>query len=585
MSSIIRNLYYHRRVTRLPKVVIGTPESWAQTIAISGKEQYDGTPTWSPCGKFIAAWTKSAVEIRNQLTLELITILQPTEMIPHLTGPLAYSPDGRSIACASDIAIIIWDIQTGGVAKEIKRSANTTSLVWSSDGRTICTIGPEDGNTFTVHTYDVSSGTISSPGTLWSGHNPHLWMVDESFRVMTTVQSGYRIHNFEIFEVGSTLTRIQSFPPHPGIFSDKSAPSMIPPFSTHKLLNTMIAPFSPTTHHVSVLNDSTLCIFDIQNWEQLLCEPGDFLSRCFSSDGSLFAAAQEDIVRVWKYDSGYYTLCGQFHCRDLYNTLRFSPTPSSILGHSKDILRVWRLHELPSSLETHRQQYVGLSRSGTRVAIAHKMERTVTIANLLAQTAPQFIDTGVAIDGLVLIGNVLLVAGSDRVVAWLLTEEGLVDGVIGGRRVGYEDRIWTMWKSAPGWLISDSCQMFLAEGQVGVIKNDINRPFVYHTETGKILHPTQAPRNFGDRWRALGEALCSWGYLSHYKLSQDDTPPEGSWQTSQETPRNGWVRDPEGKHRLWVPVEWRTDWDPADWRHDVTLQLGILGGRLVLIKF
>ena len=46
MSSVIRKLYYHRRVTCLLRVVIGTPESWAQTISISGKEEYDGTPIW-----------------------------------------------------------------------------------------------------------------------------------------------------------------------------------------------------------------------------------------------------------------------------------------------------------------------------------------------------------------------------------------------------------------------------------------------------------------------------------------------------------------------------------------------------------
>ena len=75
------------------------------------KGPYIGLCTWSPCGRFVAAQTRKVVEIRSQLTLELTTILQPPETITDLTGPLAYSPDGRSIACASDIAIIIWDIQ------------------------------------------------------------------------------------------------------------------------------------------------------------------------------------------------------------------------------------------------------------------------------------------------------------------------------------------------------------------------------------------------------------------------------------------------------------------------------------------
>ena len=133
VSSIIRKLYYHQHITRSPKVVIGTPESWTQTIGVSGKDGYHGLCIWSPCGRFVAARTSKAVEIRNQLTMELITNLQTTEANPHLTGPLAYSPDGRSIACASTTAILIWDIQTGGVAKEIECSPNSRSEEHTSE--------------------------------------------------------------------------------------------------------------------------------------------------------------------------------------------------------------------------------------------------------------------------------------------------------------------------------------------------------------------------------------------------------------------------------------------------------------------
>ena len=106
-SSIIRKMYHHHRVTCSPKVVVGIPESWTQTVVIFRKVESNKSCIWSPCGRFVAALTLRAVEIRNQLTLELITILQPRETITDLTGPLAYSPDGRSIACASNIAIII----------------------------------------------------------------------------------------------------------------------------------------------------------------------------------------------------------------------------------------------------------------------------------------------------------------------------------------------------------------------------------------------------------------------------------------------------------------------------------------------
>jgi len=562
LSSVIRKLYYHRRINHLPKVVVGTPDSWDQTIAVSRKDHWYGLCTWSPCGRFVAAQTTETVEIRNQLTLEPITILQRTETVPYLTGPLAYSPDGRSIACASDAAIIIWDIQTGGVAGEIKCSANNISLVWSSDGGTLCTINLEDRMTFTVHTCAVSSGTISSLGTLQSGDNPHLWTDDGSFWVMTTLGSEHHIDTIDILKVGSTLTKIQSFSPH--------------------LRNASIGPFSLATRRISVSNDFTLLISDIRvshpvSWP--LRQKGRFLTHCFSSDGSLFAASQKSAVHIWKYDSGHYVPQWEFWCQGPLNSpLRFSPTLSSILGHSKDILQVWRLHGPSTTSETYRQQCVELSRSGTRVATAYKQESTITITDLLAQTPPQFIDTDLRIEGLALTGNVLLVASSGEFVAWLLTEEGLVDGDIGDRRVGRSDRIWTIPQSS-------RLLMFRVEGQVGAIMSNGVVSHVYHTETGDVLHPTQAPPYHGHGWHCLVSTLRGRDYRRYHDLFQYSIPPKDRWQTSRSTLREGWVKDSEGKRRLWVPVEWRAEWDLEGWCHDITTQFSHLGGRSVVIKF
>jgi hypothetical protein len=573
VSSIVRRLYYRRRTTWSPKVVIGTSESWDPTIAISGKNHYDGPCTWSPCGQFIAAQTRKAVEIRNQLTLEPVSILQPTEAIHHFTGPLAYSPDGRSIACASDTAVMVWDIQTGGVAEEIRCSSSNISLVWSSDGRTVCTINSGVRGSFIVHTHDVSSGTTSSPGTLESGDNPHLWTDDGSFWVMATVRGRYPDNSaIDIFSVGPTLIKTQSFD-----------------FPHLEHSEAKIGSFSPTTFRISILDINTLRIFDIQNPGHLLANRGNFLSHSFSPDGRLFAASHESGVHVWEYHSGvhsgHYLPWREFRSQGwLDSSLRFSPTSSSIVGHSGDILQVLRLH-LPAASEGH-SQYVGISRSGAHVATAYKTGSIVKIIDLLAQTLRHTIDLAqipcqttdadMRIKGLVLTGNVLLVANLGDLRAWLLIEEGVADGVISGARCG--DSIWTISQSQFPW-------MFRVEGQVGVIKLDENTCHVYHTETGEVLHPTRAPQYFSGRWHHLSESHRGRDYLCYHNLSRCDTPPEDNWQTSRATLRDGWVKDPEGKHRLWVPVEWRTDWDPADWRHDVTTQFSYIGGKPVITKF
>lgn len=112
---------------------------------------------------------------------------------------------------------------------------------------------------------------------------------------------------------------------------------------------------------------------------------------------------------------------------------------------------------------------------------------------------------------------------------------------------------------------------------------------VYRTDTGEVLHPTQEPRGIWDDPHDVldysDDHNLGRNHLRLHNLSQCNPPLEDRWKTSPATVREGWVKDAEGKHRLWVPVEWRRDWDPKDWRHDVTIQFSRLGGRPVLIKF
>jgi len=49
--------------------------------------------------------------------------------------------------------------------------------------------------------------------------------------------------------------------------------------------------------------------------------------------------------------------------------------------------------------------------------------------------------------------------------------------------------------------------------------------------------------------------------------------------------QEGWVKDPVGKYRLWLPVEQRTFRD-ADWFDDVTtLQLRLSDWQSIIVKF
>jgi WD40 repeat protein len=85
------------------------------------------------------------VEVWDSLTLEKQSSLQLPKSAgtrnPSYYAPdtLSYSPDGYSLVGSFGSTITIWDIQTGGVVKEIEcRDIDMCPmlLVWSLDGQT-----------------------------------------------------------------------------------------------------------------------------------------------------------------------------------------------------------------------------------------------------------------------------------------------------------------------------------------------------------------------------------------------------------------------------------------------------------------
>ena len=648
MSSAIRRLYYdhHNRIAHLPRVIVGTPDSLDPVISFSGKDHEYGFCTWSPCGQFVAAQREKAVEVRGRHTFELVSIMEPAETTLRLTGPLAYSPDGRSLACASDVSVVVWDIQTGGIAQQIECRTDNISIEWSPDGREIVTIG--DWEAPSVNTYDIATGATLSIEKFRPGDSLHFWRYNGSLLV-TAMRINLDTASIDTFEVGNSLTKIHSFsisasnnpgipfslvtsdsdsdissslatpdicrslvisnshispsPATPNIFyspltSDGSFPSVTPDISFSSVTSdisfssaTPDISFSPATHHLSIRVDSGLRAFRRGYKLHLLRKAGRFFSHCYSADGSLFAASEENGVQIWKCSTEDYPSWKPrleryspwkiFRPQDCVNSsLQFLPTSSSLLVHSRSILQVWRLDDLPvePSVSRTELQYSQLAGSSNYLMVYHPGKGIISTVDVHSKSPRQTIDPDVMVDALVVINNVLLVKGGGEVIAWLLTEEGCVDGVTPGL-AGNQDKIWDL--GPPHLLLGDlTCKV---EGQVGVIECGVRAPLVFDTKSGQIFQPTiQAPQFFGDPPNLLRPVLCGRDY-SH--PSQRNTPPEDVWQTSEATLREGWVKDPEGRHKLWIPVEWRAIWNLADWCHDIKTQFSVLRGQPIIVKF
>ena len=567
LSSIVRKFYHHQHLTPFPRVATGIPDSWGSSTAISSMAYSDKSfITWSPCGQFIATQTEVKVEVRDALTFGLSATLQPTGPTCQLTGPLAYSPDGRSLACSSDAAIVIWDTQTGGVVKEIQHdNASGHSLVWSLDGASISTMdcvwmGMHD---LTVCVYDVASGTALPPITLQSNDEPHLWAHRETLRLMTTAQRG-KTRTIDIFDVWPAPTRIESFPIQLESFY-------------------RIKTFSPAAYRISILYSSDFRILDIRNSEALLIQNKPFESLCFSSDGSLFAASKGGSVHIWKCESSHYIPWGEFPSPAGPNShYLFSPTSPSILGHSHDTLRLWRLDGVIIAPTTYSEQLGVFSDSGTYMATARKGGHTITITNHLSQTPSQFIDTDIEIFELGLTGNVLLVMALEEVMGWLLTGEGLVDGVFRNRRAGRGDSIWTM----PTSQFRAGDATFLVEGEYAAIRSHGCPTHIYDTRTGKARGFVQEPLHSSKSWYRLPNLRQARKHLcGGFAQDAQNAPPEDGWRPSRVALKEGWVKDREGKHLLWLPIEWRVEeWHEVQWFSDIATMLFLFQGEPIAIK-
>ena len=505
-------------------------------MAISGIDPPDcnTSPTaWSPCGQFVAMLIKGTVEIRGPLTFELLSTFQPAEPTSELVGPLSYSPDGHSLACASSNAIVVWDIQTGGVIREINYNITPATkwwqeskLVWSLDGWLI-SIMHQSHNLSVVYSYDVALGMVLSSHPSQS-KGQYLWAHNKSFLM---VELDCEASMINIFEVGGTLTKIKAFPIQLGKSGYR------------------IESFSPTTYHVSLSGHYQLLIIDIRKSRGLLdegCLPyGGFKTHTFSSDGGHFAASSDNGIHIWEYNDDCYTLWRKFpswisSCTNLL----FSPTSPLILGDFEGVLKLWKWDGPSITSTIHCQQLSIFSSSGAYIITASYEESTVTITNTLSKTPSQLIDTDMEISGLALVGNVLLVMDLQAIVAWQLTEDGLVNNVLGKRRASHSDSIWA------ALLDSLDNETLLIKDQTGMIGSYGSTPQIYETQCEDVFELPEGPNPWYPFWFIFRgwHHLCD-SFMHGTPLGTDPGP-------SEVTLKEGWVEDHKGRHLLWLPFEW-----------------------------
>jgi len=98
-SSMVRELYGHQSCSAMSKVVNGITALGDSCMASVKLKDPNGV--WSPCGRFIATWSKvSTVGVRNSTTLEVVSTFKlPVDYSGWWYGSVTFSLDGCLLAC------------------------------------------------------------------------------------------------------------------------------------------------------------------------------------------------------------------------------------------------------------------------------------------------------------------------------------------------------------------------------------------------------------------------------------------------------------------------------------------------------
>ena len=560
---------------------------WGGSTATTTRPGGLESVVWSPCDRFIAITRRggNTVDVLDPATLQRLQILEFPQDIPTGHGTLIFSPDSRTLTHLScdrrpfsfpKLCIVSWDLQTGGVASAVRQQTTVgdystiSSFTYSADGKMIGVLfllGSNDSNDSSIFIHDVTSGAlVHSHSTDSADLLAHIWTHGESLRFAILYSTTITI--WEVgFTSGATPTKVETLP-SPVDFDEMSP---------------MTSEIHPALSRLSSVSSGRILVWDIRNSRKLLdCADDRFDSRMsFSSDGHLFACSTTGSnIYLWQGSPAGYILRGILTPSVGDPTPLLSRNGESIVTFGSDMIQLSRTKGFtippPGALTRgpqHIENFIAeFSSDGMSAAATIWGHNTVTVLNLKSGVPQLTLDAGMEVYGLGLNGNVVVVIGERKVVAWNLPTEDQVPGAC----VGAESSSWTINLS------SSPNSRYLRSASISpdfrhIALSDYSYLYVYGALTGEILWKESAwghthrfspggydiwyadIRGNAEVWRVRG------GRDELEPLVDMEDPPEGyPWASScgHWVTDDWWILGPDGKRLLVLPPPWRS-YDPV----------------------
>jgi len=472
----------------------------------------------------------------------------------------------------SDFSLVIWDIQTGVVIKDIKVGhLNKIAFSWDQ-----WKIALTDGDTFCV--YDglkgapVCEGTFPSPFYYWLGAH---WTQEGSLWLAASNKTDGN-HTIDIFKLRLTpnplLHVVESFPvpPYDGKFS-----------------------FCPISFHAAFVNDYDIVILDVRGSKILLQIKGtkelSYRQGDFSADGRLFACKTDnhELSVWWNVPSGGYLPWSTLRPRLSFYGFRFSPTGTSILTWGYEGVQALdpndrlnsRLNLLSPnqvwSLDQHRNLLVAYSTDVPQIVTAWQWDSVITVLHSRRGTPKRSIDAEMEILDIKIINGAVFAVGTDQLRGWDLEKGAIADTSAYNVSMATLDKI-PFGRPEFAALSNDGSRVALAARNTVFLPNATTQGFVERVVDSLIARIRFSPDGH-QLWAALARPSFplpgSQTNYSFVKLElEDDWRPSNvelfecdrSWVSTFRSPRgfhvgrgSEWVVDSEGRKLLWLPPSWR----------------------------
>ena len=280
---------------------------------------------------------------------------------------IAFSPDSKKLAVATDIGIWVYDAQTGkeidlftggtGVFNSVDFSPDGNTLVSDINGNYLCMWDVNTGRqirTFFGHShYSINSIKFSPDGKIFasggSGGDLKMWNAETGQQTHLFRWYVDSVNNNIAFSPDSSLLATAFFKTI-YILDVETGDAIRWFYNTGHTDGFKIVAFHPDGRHIaSVGSDNTIRLWNINTWKQRNIStqhPGDVFDVAFSPDGrTLASCVQDGTIQFWNA-SNLQPLNKLTEPTGFVREIAFSPDGETLVSRSKEgTIRLWDIRD------------------------------------------------------------------------------------------------------------------------------------------------------------------------------------------------------------------------------------------------